>query len=274
MLETIRGYAAEKLERAAKPSEVRRRHAEWRLRFAREVVGFPGLTVERSVGPVEVARFRDEYPNARSALAWAWSAGADELGLALGAACCRFWLGGALFRDVTTWLGEALPRIESAPAETRPQALKVAGLVTFFVLADSEQADVLWADAGAVATPFGSRTKPRGSSTDGLGWHGSKATSKARRHGSSACSPITARRATGPRKPTCSTTWARHGVTSATSMSRSASCARPRRSTGRLGGQTGSTEHPQPRRSRPRPRRLRVGDRHLSKGDGRPRPRP
>ena len=61
------------------------------------------------------------------------------------------FLGEGLFRDATSWLREALPKLPAAPAETRLQALKVAGLVAFFVLANSGQADALWVEARIVA---------------------------------------------------------------------------------------------------------------------------
>jgi predicted ATPase/class 3 adenylate cyclase len=151
MLDTIRGYAAEKLERADDPNQYHRRHAEWSLRLAGGLLGFPGPTVQRVAAAAELVRFRDDYANARSAIAWSWAAGDDELGLGLGAASSRFWFGEGLFRDATMWLREATPRIEAASAEIRLQALKVSGLLAFFIRADSEQADVLWAEARAVA---------------------------------------------------------------------------------------------------------------------------
>jgi len=151
LLSTIQGYAAEKLARDDDEIRSRRRHAQWILRFARQHVGLPGPNLQRAATPAELAHFRDDYANARSALDWSWAAGADELGLDVGAACCRFWLGEGLFRDATSWLRDAIPRIASASPESRLQALKVAGLVAFFVLADSDRAEALWVEARVVA---------------------------------------------------------------------------------------------------------------------------
>src|SRR5207247_9374997 len=120
-------------------------------RFAREHIGHPSLDVPRTAAPDELTPLRDDYDNLRSALVWAWETNADELGLDLGAACCRFWLGEGLFRDAAAWLREATPRLAMAPPSTRLQSLKVAGLVAFFVVADSEQAESLWAEARGVA---------------------------------------------------------------------------------------------------------------------------
>jgi len=111
----------------------------------------PGPNVQRTAGADEVARFRDDYDNARVALAWAWDTGMDELGIDLGAACARYWLGEGLFRDASSWLSEARPRIPSVSAESQLRGLKICGLLAFFVLADSDRAEALWAEARLVA---------------------------------------------------------------------------------------------------------------------------
>jgi predicted ATPase/class 3 adenylate cyclase len=151
MLETIRSYAAEKLDLRGDAYDYHRRHAEWIRGLALERIGKPGPNVERAASPTELGSFRPEYDNARSALAWCWIAGEDDLALGLGAACCRFWLGEGLFRDATTWLGEAAPRMDTASAETRLQALEVAGLISFFVTDEADQAEAFWSDARSIA---------------------------------------------------------------------------------------------------------------------------
>jgi tetratricopeptide (TPR) repeat protein len=151
MLGTIRDYAAEKLELRDDAAESRRRQAEWSRDLAVRMVGHPDLNASRTASPGEVARFRDEYDNARIALVWAWEAGMDDLGIDLGSACARYWFGAGLFRDASAWLEEAMPRIASSPAESQLRGLKVGGLVAFFVLADSDRADALWAEARVVA---------------------------------------------------------------------------------------------------------------------------
>ncbi len=66
-------------------------------------------------------------------------------------ACCRFWLGEGLFRDATAWLSEAASRMDTAAAETRLQALEVAGLISFFVTDEIDQAEAFWSDARLIA---------------------------------------------------------------------------------------------------------------------------
>jgi predicted ATPase len=155
MLETIRSYAAEKLDLHDDSNDYRRRHAEWIRGLAFERIGKPGPNVERAASPTELGSFRSEYENARSALAWCWTAGENEIALGLGAACSRFWLGEGLFRDARSWLGEAASRMDIASAETRLQALEVAGLISFFVTDETDRAEAFWSDARMIADDLG-----------------------------------------------------------------------------------------------------------------------
>lgn len=156
MLATIKEYAVEKLGERSDSEVLRRRHADWCRRHAHDMNGIPGPHAPRAASPGEVERFRDDYDDARAALEWAWSSGDDLLALELGIACCRFWLGAGTYRDASAWLDAALPRLDAAPPATQLQALKVAGLIAFFVRADSERADECWARAREIAGRLGS----------------------------------------------------------------------------------------------------------------------
>jgi len=151
MLSTIREYAVEKLNLRVDVEQLRRRHAEWCHRRALELLGIPDGRNPRAASMSEVVLFRDDYDDARAALEWAWSVGDDTLGLELGIGCCRFWLGAGYFRDAAAWLDAATTRIEVAPPPTQLRALNVAGLIAFFIRADSTQADAYWARARALA---------------------------------------------------------------------------------------------------------------------------
>ena len=151
MLETIGSYAAEKLDLRDDAYDYHLRHAEWICELALERIGKPGPNVERAASPTELGSFRPEYDNARSSLAWCWIAGENDLALSLGVACCRFWLGEGLFRDATAWLSEAASRMDTAAAETRLHALEVAGLISFFVTDEIDQAEAFWSDARLIA---------------------------------------------------------------------------------------------------------------------------
>jgi predicted ATPase/class 3 adenylate cyclase len=147
MLETIRGYAAERLEDNGEAFELRRRHAEWCEGLAERLVGMgpdPLRTDDFGVFP-------DEYGNVRSALGWAWSQNEDELALRLGAKCLRYWMGRGQFQDAVHWFELALPKIPEALPPTRLLALRASGAVAFFVLNDTHLAEDLWRRALADA---------------------------------------------------------------------------------------------------------------------------
>ena len=149
MLETIRGYAAERLVDAGDAAAMRTRHARWCCELAERVVGVPRVWI----GGVYPG-FEAEYDNVRSALAWAWRSGEDELGLRL-AATLGFWVKESLFHDAVSWLDAARPRIAHASPPVQLRALRAAGLIAFFVLADPDDADAHWERALEVARELG-----------------------------------------------------------------------------------------------------------------------
>jgi tetratricopeptide (TPR) repeat protein len=150
MLTTIREYAVEKLALRPDRSKLHQRHAEW-YRDRAAAVGIPGPLHPRAASARELERLRDDYDNVRAALSWAWSANEDERAIEIGIACCRYWLGAGSFHEAIAWLQTALPKIAALPARTRLHALQVAGLLAFFVLADTVRSDELWAQAAVIA---------------------------------------------------------------------------------------------------------------------------
>ena len=152
MLTTINEYALEKLALFPDRGELHRLHAVWCRDHATAVIGIPGPRDPRAASTQDLARTRDDYDNLRSAISWAWSADEDELAIEIGIACGRYWLGAGSFHEANAWLETALPRIAGLPARTKLNALEVAGLLAFFVLADSDRADELWAQGAVIAT--------------------------------------------------------------------------------------------------------------------------
>jgi predicted ATPase len=156
MLETIREYAAQRLEDAGDASTLRRRQAEWCCELAERLIPLPRhLAAHGADTEAGFARLEDERDNVHNALAWAWSSGQNELGVRLGVACSRWWIEGAGFYDAVAWLEVAAPRISLVPPGVQLQALKVAGLTAFHVVTDTEQADRYWARAEAIAEQLG-----------------------------------------------------------------------------------------------------------------------
>ena len=151
MLETIREFAAERLDEKGEAFAIHLRHAEWYCDLAERLVGpGPARPSNESFGA-----FPDDYGNTRSALAWTRSAGEDELSLRLGAACWRYWMLHGPFHDAVSWLEQARPRIHAAPLPVRLQARKTAGFVAFFLLGDSKEADAFGQEALADAEELG-----------------------------------------------------------------------------------------------------------------------
>jgi predicted ATPase/class 3 adenylate cyclase len=151
MLETIRDYASERLEQSGDAATVQFRHAEWCCELAERLIGQPGPWLG---GDEEFGDFQADYDNVRSALAWIWTSGHDELGLRL-SATVRFWMRNSLFRDAVAWLEAAAPKIERGTPQVRLQALEAAGLIAQFVLSDPDRADAYWARGLSIAEELG-----------------------------------------------------------------------------------------------------------------------
>jgi predicted ATPase len=89
MLETIREYAARRLEESGRVDETRRRHAEHFLALAEAAAE---TLVTGTVTGETMARLDAEHDNLRGALAWAAAARQIEIEVGLAAALSRFWL--------------------------------------------------------------------------------------------------------------------------------------------------------------------------------------
>jgi predicted ATPase len=117
MLETIRGYASERLEDSGEGEELRRRHAEHFLALAEEA--HPHLPVR----PREwVDRLEREHDNFRAALDRLEAVGEPQLELRLAGALWRFWY-------IRGHVAEGRRRLESAlRADDRPTAARATAL--------------------------------------------------------------------------------------------------------------------------------------------------
>jgi hypothetical protein len=130
MLETIREFAAERLEaareRLAEGSdavEVRRRHAEHLVAFAREALpGMKGLDQE-----AWFARLVAELDNVRAALRWSLDEGDPNVALELVSLVWEFWLSDGDGREGRAWIAESLERSDRSPGEARALALAGTG---------------------------------------------------------------------------------------------------------------------------------------------------
>ena len=147
MLETIREYAGERLQESGEAVAPRLRHAGWCCELAERLGGMPP---DRRLDD-DLGSLPDEMDNVRSALAWAWESGNDELALRFGPACLRYWMDRALFHEATSWLEQSTLRDADAPPRIRLDALRAAGVIAFWILADTALADERWSQALTLA---------------------------------------------------------------------------------------------------------------------------
>jgi predicted ATPase/class 3 adenylate cyclase len=123
MLETIREYAAERLEGSGESEELRRRHADHFLALAEEAEpnlrGSPGKWLDR---------LEHEHDNLRAALDQFQIGGESELLLRLAGALSRFWYMRGHLAEGRRRLGSAL-RIDQHPTAARAKALIGAAVI-------------------------------------------------------------------------------------------------------------------------------------------------
>ena len=104
LLETIREYAAERLEQLGEGQETRRRHAEYLVSWLEP------RDDERLEGSL-IGQYQQEdaeQENARAALAWTLDAGEAELSLRLAAALRFYWFARFNLSEGRRWLDAAL----------------------------------------------------------------------------------------------------------------------------------------------------------------------
>jgi predicted ATPase/DNA-binding SARP family transcriptional activator len=128
MLETIREYAAERLEASGEGETVRRRHAEHFLELAEEADPELEAGAEQSIW---LERLALEHDNMRAGLAWLASAGEPELELRLASALKNFWFLQGHLSEGRRWLEDALARNEAQPKGVRAYALTALGQLIY-----------------------------------------------------------------------------------------------------------------------------------------------
>jgi predicted ATPase/DNA-binding SARP family transcriptional activator len=141
MLETIREYAAEKLEASGEGDALRRRHTEHFLALAERAERLlTGQEIPLANVPDERQVVR-ELPNLRAALEWTFDQGELELALRLAAAAGSGWYLSAGFTEGRGWVGRALEETPHLQTLARARALsRVAGFA-------AEQGDFRSGDA-------------------------------------------------------------------------------------------------------------------------------
>ena len=123
MLETIREFAVERLERVDVASAWHRRQAEYVLAVARE--GAAEAYDRRD----SVDRIAAEIDNIRAALTWALTASEPSLGLELAAATRTYWSLRGGIDEARRWFGQILERNVDLPPRERARAYSQAAFI-------------------------------------------------------------------------------------------------------------------------------------------------
>ena len=124
MLETVRHFAAERLEEAGAEG-VRRRHAEWLTELAETMA-------ERTLAGEDMTAWMDriqpEHDNIRAALAWSLEH-EPELTLRQASSLRLFWEVRGFFKEGLHWIEQALPFADDMTPEIRFRALAGSGAI-------------------------------------------------------------------------------------------------------------------------------------------------
>jgi predicted ATPase len=147
MLDTIREFALERLERSGRAEEARRRQAEYALRLAAD---FEGRSGDWEAHVTSLNRDDDDL---RAAVGWLVEAEPDKA-LQLVVDLARYWSLQDRHRESDYWLTRAIQRAQSADPTLRSRAFRLAGDAAVS-LGEEERAKRLFHEALAVATEAG-----------------------------------------------------------------------------------------------------------------------
>jgi predicted ATPase len=115
LLETVRDYAMEKLERGAQADAVRERH----LRYFQSLTSALGYNMARVESVQVYGQLKREHENVRGALEWALASGRNRDALNFAAALVPFWYHSSAMMEALEWLEPVL----AMPGSDEPQLL-------------------------------------------------------------------------------------------------------------------------------------------------------
>ncbi len=161
LLETVRQYGAQQLERAGEAAALQDRRLHWCVGLAEQAA--PAL-----LGPeqaVWLARLEREHDNLRAALQWALDRGHSALGVRLAAGLWQFWRSRSYLSEGRRWLAAllALPAADedAASRDVRASALEGAAWLTEDEH-DFAQASTLFARSEALRRALGQDERTTG----------------------------------------------------------------------------------------------------------------
>ncbi len=122
-LETLREFAAHKLNESGELERLQKRHGEYYLKFVQTAK--PHL-LQGSGQLLWLRRMEREHNNLRSALAWVVETSQDvEIAMEFGRAIHAFWLTRSYINEARHWLGQILA-LDSSPSANRADLLRFA----------------------------------------------------------------------------------------------------------------------------------------------------
>jgi predicted ATPase/DNA-binding winged helix-turn-helix (wHTH) protein len=129
MLETVRDYARERLDKSGPAQTVRERHRDYFLALAEEAE--PNLSGAEQSALLQ--RLQTEHENLRSALQWSLADDESAAGLRLCGALQQFWGTRGHLSEGRDWCARVLAKTNSADrSQDRAKVLGAAGLLAFF----------------------------------------------------------------------------------------------------------------------------------------------
>jgi non-specific serine/threonine protein kinase len=146
MLETIREFGTERLERSGEQEELRRGHA----RYVRTLVeaAEPELLIAKSGW---LGRVEDEHDNIRAALRWSIDTADADTGLRIAGAAWRFWQVRSHLGEGRRWLDEVLSLPDAAHrTAARAKALGARGSLAYYTN-DGDEARRFYEESLAIA---------------------------------------------------------------------------------------------------------------------------
>jgi predicted ATPase len=153
MLETIREFAAERLERAGEADEMRLRHA---LHYRELVEGLDELLQAGEPEEEAVTALAREIDNVRAAVAFGLGTGDTGLVRKITAALFMYWLMHGLYREARSWHERAVA-LDNTEDDTRRRLLSQLGTIAY-MQGDHAMAVQASDEAAALAARLGGAT--------------------------------------------------------------------------------------------------------------------
>jgi predicted ATPase len=150
LLETVRQYGREKLERSGEAAGIRRRHAGFLLKLAEEA----GLELKGPRQGEQLERLDTEHGNLRAALRWLLEEGEVDAAARFAWALWLFWFHRGHQEEGRRWVERVLEKCDALPTHLRAKVLYADGAMSWGLRESSdtirllEESRALFREAG------------------------------------------------------------------------------------------------------------------------------